>query len=100
MSFCDFLAKLDKKDKGKTKAALPRSIRPNNTELTATDVPGLHKKPSVAHELFFYYITKGSFLTNNSRMKDKISKKKSRKQQFVDMKECHSTIVTKTLVSQ
>jgi len=29
------------KDKGKTKAALPRRIRPNNTPLVATDVPGL-----------------------------------------------------------
>jgi len=49
---------LDKKDNGKTNAALPRSIRPNNTELAAIDVPGLRKKPSVAHELF-YLITKG-----------------------------------------
>jgi hypothetical protein len=43
---------LDKKDRGKTNAALPRSIRPNNTALVAIDVPGLQKKPSAAHELF------------------------------------------------
>jgi hypothetical protein len=43
---------LDKKDNGKTNAALPRSIRPNNTALVAIDVPGLQKKPSAAHELF------------------------------------------------
>jgi len=35
------------KDKGKTKAALPRRIRPNNTELAAIDVPGLQKEPSI-----------------------------------------------------
>ena len=43
-SFGDFLVKLDKKDKGKTKAALPARTSPNSTELTATDVPGLQKK--------------------------------------------------------
>jgi len=42
-SFCDFLVKLDKKDKGKTNAALPMSTRANNTELTITDVPGLQR---------------------------------------------------------
>jgi predicted P-loop ATPase/GTPase len=50
---------LDKKDRGKTNAALPRSIRPNNTALVAIDVPGLQKKPIAAHELF-YSITKGN----------------------------------------
>ena len=48
-SFGDFLAKLDRKDKGKTKAALPRRIRPNNTPLVATDVPGLQKEPGIAN---------------------------------------------------
>jgi predicted CopG family antitoxin len=43
LSFSDFLNKLIKKDKGKTNAALPTSTRANNTELTLTDVPGLHK---------------------------------------------------------
>jgi predicted CopG family antitoxin len=43
LSFSDFLVKLIKKDKGKTNAALPMSTRANNTELTLTDVPGLHK---------------------------------------------------------
>jgi hypothetical protein len=43
LSFSDFLVKLIKKDKGKTNAALPTSTRANNTELTLTDVPGLHK---------------------------------------------------------
>jgi len=40
---------LDKKDKGKTKAALPTRIRPNNTELAAIDVPGLQKEPCTAN---------------------------------------------------
>jgi predicted CopG family antitoxin len=43
LSFSDFLNKLIKKDKGKTNAALPTSTRANNTELTLTDVTGLHK---------------------------------------------------------
>ena len=60
-SLDDFLAKLDKNDKGKTKAALPASTKPNNIELTATDVPGLQKKPRVAHELFFSAIIRGIF---------------------------------------
>jgi len=34
---------LDKKDKGKTNAALPMSTRASNTELTITDVPGLQR---------------------------------------------------------
>lgn len=38
-----FLAKLDKKDRGKTKAALPTRTKPISIELTATDVPGLPK---------------------------------------------------------
>lgn len=36
-----FLVKLDKSDKGKTKAALPTKTIPNNIALTSTDVPGL-----------------------------------------------------------
>lgn len=36
-----FLAKLDKNDRGNTKAALPNKTRANKIELTATDVPGL-----------------------------------------------------------
>lgn len=39
----DFLAKLVKKDKGKTKAALPAIIKPISIALAATDVPGLQK---------------------------------------------------------
>lgn len=39
----DFLAKLVKKDKGKTKAALPAIIKPISIALAATDVPGLKK---------------------------------------------------------
>ena len=41
-SSADFLAKLDRNDNGKTKAALPTITRPSNIALTATDVPGLH----------------------------------------------------------
>jgi len=44
--------RFDKKDRGKTNAALPASTRPNNTELTATDVFGLQKKPSEVNQLF------------------------------------------------
>ena len=40
-SFGVFLARLDKKESGKTKAALPTKISPSSIELTATDVPGL-----------------------------------------------------------
>ena len=36
-----FLAKFDRKDNGKTNAALPSMSRPIKIELTATDVPGL-----------------------------------------------------------
>lgn len=53
-SYGDFLVKLDKKDKGKTNAALPRSIRPNNTELAATDVPGLQKKSDGSKWIVLY----------------------------------------------
>jgi hypothetical protein len=35
---------LDKKDKGKTKAALPTRTNPKSIELTITDVPGLRIK--------------------------------------------------------
>lgn len=37
----DFLARFDKKDKGKTKAALPAKTNPSRIELTPTDFPGL-----------------------------------------------------------
>lgn len=40
----DFLVKLDKNDKGNTKAALPAKISPNRIELTPIDVPGLAKR--------------------------------------------------------
>lgn len=39
-----FLAKLDKKDRGKTNAALATIIKARSIELTATDVPGLQMK--------------------------------------------------------
>lgn len=39
----DFLVKLDKKDKGKTKAALPTKTNANSIELTPIDLPGLQK---------------------------------------------------------
>jgi hypothetical protein len=38
------LVKFDKKDKGKTKAALPTSTRAKSIELTARDFPGLKEK--------------------------------------------------------
>jgi hypothetical protein len=34
---------LDKKDKGKTKAALPSKISPSRIELTPIDFPGLRR---------------------------------------------------------
>jgi hypothetical protein len=43
-SYGEFFVKLDKKDKGKTKAALPTKISPSRIELTPTDFPGLRKK--------------------------------------------------------
>lgn len=39
----DFLVKLDRKDKGKTKAALPTRTSANSIELTPIDFPGLRK---------------------------------------------------------
>lgn len=44
LSLGDFLVKLDKNDRGKTKAALPTKTRPNRIELTPIDVPGLTEK--------------------------------------------------------
>jgi hypothetical protein len=43
-SYGNFLVKLDRKDKGKTKAALPTRTNPKSIELTITDVPGLRIK--------------------------------------------------------
>jgi hypothetical protein len=40
----EFFVKLDKKDKGKTKAALPTKISPSRIALTPTDFPGLRGK--------------------------------------------------------
>lgn len=37
----DFLARFNKKDNGKTKAALPAKTSPSRIELTPTDFPGL-----------------------------------------------------------
>lgn len=59
-SFGVFLDKLDKKDKGKTKAALPTKIRPISIELTATDVPGLGRTDNVSivnKSILYYYFT-------------------------------------------
>ena len=42
----EFLVKLDKKDKGKTKAALPTRTNAKSTELTPICVPGLRRKDS------------------------------------------------------
>jgi len=39
----DSLVKLDKKESGKTKAALPTKTKPSRIELTPTDVPGLQR---------------------------------------------------------
>lgn len=41
LSLAVFFVKLDKNDKGNTKAALPMRIKAINVELTATDFPGL-----------------------------------------------------------
>lgn len=41
LSLSDFLVKLDKKDRGNTKAALPIRTSPRRIELTPIDVPGL-----------------------------------------------------------
>lgn len=38
------MVKLDKKDKGKTKAALPTRTSAKSTELTPIGVPGLRRK--------------------------------------------------------
>lgn len=46
-SFGDFLVKLDKNDKGKTKAALPSRTNPKSIELTPIDVPGLIRKAGI-----------------------------------------------------
>lgn len=43
-SYGNFLVKLDKNDKGKTKAALPTRTNPKSIELTIIDVPGLKIK--------------------------------------------------------
>lgn len=43
----DFLVRLDKNDKGKTKAALPTKTSPKRIELTITDVFGLEKNEKV-----------------------------------------------------
>lgn len=43
LSLWDFLVKLDTKDKGNIKAALPTNTRPRSIELTPIDVPGLWK---------------------------------------------------------
>ena len=40
----EFLVKLDRKDKGKTKAALPTRMSAKSTELTPIGVPGLWRK--------------------------------------------------------
>lgn len=40
----EFLVKLDRKDRGKTKAALPTRTSAKSTELTPIGVPGLHRK--------------------------------------------------------
>lgn len=40
-SFLDFLVKLDKNDKGKTKAALPIKTNPNKMELSLREISGL-----------------------------------------------------------
>lgn len=44
LSCGDFLVKLDKKDKGKTKAALPTMTSAKSIELTFNDFAGLKKK--------------------------------------------------------
>lgn len=43
LSFTDLLVKLDKKDSGNTKAALPTITKAISIELTPTDFPGLQK---------------------------------------------------------
>jgi len=48
------LAKFDKKERGKTKAALPSMTRPIRIELTATDVPGLSKTKQWKHKKIMY----------------------------------------------
>lgn len=40
----DFLVKLERKESGKTKAALPAKTNPSRIELTPIDFPGLQRR--------------------------------------------------------
>lgn len=51
LSSGDFLVKLEMKDRGNTKAALPRTTRPSSMALTPTDVPGLHNSSKEEKDL-------------------------------------------------
>lgn len=62
LSYGEFFVKLDKKDKGKTKAALPTKISPSRIELTPTDFPGLRRKINKNKAKLPQHLPKGNTL--------------------------------------